>query len=99
MPGMDGIQLARAIGDEPAISSTRLVLLTSIGLNINEEARRAGVEVVLTKPVRQSQLYDALATMMGSSTETPARPSRGGARSRAAPKTGPAVSSSPRTTS
>ena len=77
MPVMDGIQLARAIGDEPAISSTRLVLLTSIGLNINEEASRAGVEVVLTKPVRQSQLYDALATMMGSSTETPARPSRG----------------------
>ena len=81
MPDMDGIQLARVIGDEPAISSTRLVLLTSIGLNINEEASRAGVEVVLTKPVRQSQLYDALATMMGTSTETPARPSRGGARS------------------
>ena len=77
MPDMDGIQLARAIGDEPAISSTRLVLLTSIGLNINEEASRAGVEVVLTKPVRQSQLHDALATMMGTSTETPARPSRG----------------------
>jgi CheY-like chemotaxis protein/HPt (histidine-containing phosphotransfer) domain-containing protein len=81
MPGMDGIQLARAIGEEPAISPTRLVLLTSIGLNINEEARRAGVEVVLNKPVRQSQLYDALATMMGAS----AGPSRRAARPRATP--------------
>ena len=62
MPDMDGIQLARAISAEPAISSTRLVLLTSIGININETARMAGVEVVLNKPVRQSQLHDALAT-------------------------------------
>jgi two-component system, sensor histidine kinase and response regulator len=65
MPGMDGIQLARAIKAEPAISSTRLVLLTSIGLNISAEAREAGVELVLNKPVRQSQLYDAIAAMMG----------------------------------
>jgi signal transduction histidine kinase/CheY-like chemotaxis protein len=80
MPGMDGIQLARAISAEPAISSTRLVLLTSIGININEDALRAGVEVVLTKPVRQSQLHDALATMLGTSTETPAEPSLEGMR-------------------
>ena len=75
MPGMDGIQLARAISDEPAISSARLVLLTSIGLNINEEAREAGIEVVLNKPVRQSQLYNALATMMAAPAVTPEEPS------------------------
>jgi signal transduction histidine kinase/DNA-binding response OmpR family regulator len=78
MPDMDGIQLARAISAEPAISSTRLVLLTSIGININETARMAGVEVVLNKPVRQSQLHDALATMLGTPTEPQARPSRRG---------------------
>jgi two-component system sensor histidine kinase/response regulator len=83
MPDMDGIQLARAISAEPAISSTRLVLLTSIGININETARMAGVEVVLNKPVRQSQLHDALATMLGTPTEAQARPSRGGVRSTA----------------
>ena len=83
MPDMDGIQLARAISAEPAISSTRLVLLTSIGININETARMAGVEVVLNKPVRQSQLHDALATMLGTPTEAQAKPSRGGVRSTA----------------
>jgi CheY-like chemotaxis protein/HPt (histidine-containing phosphotransfer) domain-containing protein len=64
------------------------VLLTSIGLNINEEAREAGVEAVLSKPVRQSQLYDALATMMGAPAEATARPSRGGERSRLGPEEG-----------
>jgi signal transduction histidine kinase/DNA-binding response OmpR family regulator len=74
MPGMDGIQLARAISADPAISSTRLVLLTSIGINVNEEARQVGVEVVLNKPVRQSQLHDTLATMLGTPAKTQARP-------------------------
>ena len=83
MPDMDGIQLARAISADPAISSTRLVLLTSIGININETARMAGVEVVLNKPVRQSQLHDALATMLGTPAEAQGRPSRGGVRSTA----------------
>jgi signal transduction histidine kinase/CheY-like chemotaxis protein len=86
MPGMDGIQLARAVGEDPAISPTRLVLLTSIGLNINEPARRAGVEVVLSKPVRQSHLHDALSTMMGSPARTSARSTREGARPRAVPE-------------
>ena len=85
MPGMNGIQLARAIGDEREISSTRLVLLTSIGLNINEEAREAGVEIVLSKPVRQSQLYNALVTMMASPTEVSDEPSPGDVGSLAAP--------------
>jgi signal transduction histidine kinase/DNA-binding response OmpR family regulator len=78
MPGMDGIQLARAISADPVISSTRLVLLTSIGINVNEEAHQAGVEVVLSKPVRQSQLHDTLATMLGAPTETQVDPSRKG---------------------
>ena len=52
------------------------MLLTSIGININETARMAGVEVVLNKPVRQSQLHDALATMLGTPAETQDRPSR-----------------------
>ncbi|MDQ3316661.1 MAG: response regulator, partial [Actinomycetota bacterium] len=66
MLGMDGMQLARRISDDPAIASTRLVLLTSIGQRGDgEEARRAGIEAYLTKPVRQSELYDVIAIVMG----------------------------------
>ena len=70
MPGMDGMQLAQHVSDDPAISPTRMVLLTSIGQRGDgDEARRAGIEAYLTKPVRQSELYDAIATVMGTTEE------------------------------
>ncbi len=63
MPGMDGLELARRIKADPDFSHIRLVLLTSMGRR-GEEARQAGIEACLTKPVRQSELYDALVTVM-----------------------------------
>jgi CheY-like chemotaxis protein len=70
MPGMDGMQLARHISDDPSIAQTRLVLLTSIGQRgDSDDARRGGIEAYLTKPARQSELYDAIATVMGTPEE------------------------------
>ena len=66
MPRMDGMELARRIKAEPAIAAVRLILLTSLGGEA-EQARRAGFSAWLTKPVKQSQLYDAIATVMGRS--------------------------------
>jgi two-component system, sensor histidine kinase and response regulator len=67
MPEMSGIELANQIKADPAIASVRLVLLTSMGQQGDgEEARRSGIEAYLTKPVRQSELHDCLATLMGS---------------------------------
>jgi CheY-like chemotaxis protein/HPt (histidine-containing phosphotransfer) domain-containing protein len=72
MPGMDGIELAHNIKADPSISSTKLILLTSMGLRDEaEQARRVGFSAYLTKPVRQSKLYDAIATAVGS-TQSPA---------------------------
>jgi CheY-like chemotaxis protein/HPt (histidine-containing phosphotransfer) domain-containing protein len=65
MPGMDGMQLARTIKAEPAIATTRLIMLTSLGRRVDtKEAPRVGIDTYLTKPVRQSRLYDAIATVM-----------------------------------
>jgi len=67
MPEMDGMELASTIKADPAIASTRLILLTSMGLGGEaEQAKRAGFSAHLTKPVKQSRLYDAIATVMGS---------------------------------
>jgi CheY-like chemotaxis protein len=63
MPRMDGVDLARRIVAAPALRSTRLVMLTSSGTG-QTAARGAGVAEFLTKPVRQSRLYDAIASAM-----------------------------------
>ncbi|MDX6729537.1 MAG: two-component system, sensor histidine kinase and response regulator, partial [Baekduia sp.] len=63
MPSMDGVELARQIVAAPALRSTRLVMLTSSGTG-HAAAREAGVHEFLTKPVRQSRLYDAIASAM-----------------------------------
>ena len=68
MPGMDGMELARRIKADPDLSPTRLVLLTSLGRRTDgQEADQVGIEAYLTKPLRQSELYDALATVLGRS--------------------------------
>ena len=64
MPGMDGESLGRLIKEDPAIGSTTLVMMSSIGRR--GDARRveeAGFAAYLTKPVKQSCLHDCLATL------------------------------------
>ena len=61
MPGMDGLEVARRIQSEQAISGTRMVLLTSVGRRGDAKAAHdAGFAAYLTKPLRQSQLYECL---------------------------------------
>lgn len=64
MPGMDGITLARVITTDPTHEGTRLLLLTSIGESLGEQASQAGISAYLTKPVRQSQLLESLTQVM-----------------------------------
>ena len=76
MPGMDGVRLAERIRLRRGRGDLRLVLLTSIGSG-SEEMRgsRADFATVLTKPVKQSQLYDALVRVMADEpAATPAPP-------------------------
>jgi len=60
MPEMDGEQLAQAIKADPTLKDTVLVLLTSGGECDPERLRSLGFAGWLTKPVRQSQLLDAI---------------------------------------
>jgi len=72
MPGMDGLQLARAIKADPGLASIRLVMLSSFGQRGHgAAAQQAGIGVYLTKPVRQSQLSEAIATAMDMTTPPP----------------------------
>jgi signal transduction histidine kinase/DNA-binding response OmpR family regulator len=76
MPEMDGMELAHHVKADPLLCAVRLVMLTSLGRQGDGEmARRAGIEAYLTKPVKQSELYDCLATLMGAPAEAPAEAS------------------------
>ena len=61
MPGMDGLELARAIQADPAIAATRLILLTPFGRAVPAEAlAAAGIARSQFKPVRPAMLLDHL---------------------------------------
>lgn len=65
MPEMDGFELARHIKADPAVASVRLVLLPSFGQRGDGRlAREIGIAAYLTKPVRQSQLFDCLTMVL-----------------------------------
>jgi two-component system, sensor histidine kinase and response regulator len=70
MPDMDGMALARAIKSDPALAPVPLVLLASVSYRgCAEEAQHAGFNALLLKPIRQSQLYDCIATVIGMVSE------------------------------
>ncbi len=64
MPGVRGESLGRSIKSEPGINGALLILLTSMGQR--GDAQRMmdlGFAAYLTRPVRQSELLDVLATL------------------------------------
>ncbi|MBU4234998.1 MAG: response regulator [Proteobacteria bacterium] len=61
MPEMDGIELARQIRTDPLICDIGLVMLSSASFDDQSSlAARAGVELYLSKPVRQNLLFATL---------------------------------------
>jgi two-component system, sensor histidine kinase and response regulator len=63
MPEVDGLTLAGILRSDPEFAAVRLLLLSSIWVEA-EAAAEAGFLGLLTKPVRLSQLYEALVQAM-----------------------------------
>ncbi|MGR3174525.1 MAG: PAS domain S-box protein [Candidatus Scalindua sp.] len=61
MPEMDGKLLSKKINANPKLKDLILVMLTSIGSRGDaEHFRKLGFAAYLTKPIKQSQLFDCL---------------------------------------
>ncbi len=72
MPGMDGYQLTRAVHADVSIRATKLIMLTAFDVREHRElALRAGCSGFLTKPVKQSQLFNCIAELYDSTTVQP----------------------------
>jgi CheY-like chemotaxis protein len=66
MPEMDGEAMGRAIKADPALKDTVLVMLTSWGRRGDAaRVKEIGFSAYLTKPVKHSQLFDCLVTVLG----------------------------------
>jgi PAS domain S-box-containing protein len=65
MPEMDGLELARAITADPKLAGIHMVMLSSMhGRSKPEGFQDAGIEAWLSKPAKQSQLFDTITTVM-----------------------------------
>jgi signal transduction histidine kinase/DNA-binding response OmpR family regulator len=74
MPNMDGLALARHIHTDPALSHIKMLILSSMGRTISPaELADAGVALTLIKPVKQSQLHEALTSVLASRNPTKLR--------------------------
>lgn len=68
MPDMDGFTLAERIKDERGLVGASLMMLSSAGQREDSARCKAlGVSACLTKPVRQSTLFDSIMSSLGQS--------------------------------
>jgi two-component system sensor histidine kinase/response regulator len=73
MPEMDGFVLAARIREDPRLAGAVVMMLTSAGRpGDSERCRSLGIANYVTKPIRQQELYTAVAQALGARQEPPA---------------------------
>jgi signal transduction histidine kinase len=76
MPEMDGFGLAQRIKHNPELNLTTLIMLTSAAQREDiARSKQLGVTAYLTKPIKQSELLDAIVTALGTGPRLDSRPS------------------------
>jgi two-component system, sensor histidine kinase and response regulator len=76
MPEMDGFALAEYIKRHPSFRAATIMMLSSAGQRGDAmRCRELGVAAYLTKPIRQSELMDAILTALGTRSKSEERPS------------------------
>ena len=75
MPQMDGFGLVERIRERPELSTATIMMLTSAGhRGDGQRCKELGVSAYLLKPIRQSELREAIARVLGAREHTGAIP-------------------------
>ncbi|MBZ5562314.1 MAG: PAS domain S-box protein [Acidobacteriia bacterium] len=75
MPEMDGFTLAQKIKQDPALAGATIMMLTSAGQRGDAaRCRELGIGAYLIKPIRQSELLDAILMTLGKPAQGKPRP-------------------------
>ncbi len=69
MPGMDGFKVAEQIRQDPGLTGVTIMMLSSADRpgDLNR-CRELGITIYVRKPVKHSELYNAVQTALGSTT-------------------------------
>src|SRR6202034_3354969 len=70
MPGLDGASLASVIATDSLIAKPIFVILTSVGHLMEAKELHSAIDACLAKPVRASQLLNALVTTWSKKSAT-----------------------------
>jgi len=66
MPDMDGFAVAEKIHKDRRYANLKIIMLTSAGLPDDvTRCRRLGISEYVTKPIKQSELFDVIITALG----------------------------------
>ncbi len=66
MPDMDGFEVAERIASDSALASIPVIMLTSAGKYGDvARSRKLGVAAYMMKPIKQSELFDGMVSVLG----------------------------------
>ena len=69
MPGMDGFMVVQKIKEDPTLAGSAILMLTSAGQRGDAaRCRELGISAYLVKPIRQSELLEAILLVLGQSS-------------------------------
>ena len=83
MPEVDGLELAQIVHNDPKLGAVRMMMLSSVSEDGQSSTGQYGIRAHLTKPVRQSELYNCLLSVL---TEEPAGAGSNGHHTASAPQ-------------
>lgn len=70
MPGLSGLEVTREIRDDPDLAGVQIILMTGHGgFDSENEAREAGVDHFITKPIMPRQLLTLVDRMIAARRE------------------------------
>src|ERR1700686_5228389 len=76
MPGMDGFRVVERIKQDARLAKSVVIMLTSGGFRGDAaRCRELGIQAYLTKPIKRSDLLEAIIAVLGSQTGAEASPS------------------------